>query len=183
MHPDFNCVRRPCKVHSADLYSDSKPSITTIKDQGTTLGPQDFLRTVSALCLYCHESVNRMKIRDAGGLRLFVTILQDEKSNKFVKEKIIKSLMQFAYDDLSLKVLQHAGLVPALVKLIEAHNAKTYNRHSCEEYICDMDKTPQEDFVNEPENIVTNTDDREDVHALSDNAGQNVSDPSDSSGR
>ena len=33
------------------------------------LGHQDFFRTVSALCLYCYESVNRMKIRDAGGLR------------------------------------------------------------------------------------------------------------------
>ena len=69
------------------------------------LGPQDYFRTVSALCLYCHESVNRMKIRDAGGLRLFVTILQDDvKATKIVKDKIIKSLMQFAYDDLSLKV-------------------------------------------------------------------------------
>ena len=40
-----------------------------------------------------------------GGLRLFVAILQDyiNTSNKVVKDKIIKSLMQFAYDDLSLK--------------------------------------------------------------------------------
>ena len=39
------------------------------------------------------------------GLRLFVAILQDDinTSNKVVKDKIIKSLMQFAYDDLSLK--------------------------------------------------------------------------------
>ena len=39
------------------------------------------------------------------GLRLFVAILQDDinTSNKVVKDKIIKSLMQFSYDDLSLK--------------------------------------------------------------------------------
>ena len=48
--------------------------------------------------------------------------------------------MQFAYDDLSLKVLQHAGLVPALVKLIETHNTKNFMKHSCEEFICDMNK-------------------------------------------
>ena len=41
---------------------------------------------------------------------MFVNILQDEISaSKVIKDKIIKSLMQFAYDDLSLKVLQHAG--------------------------------------------------------------------------
>ena len=38
------------------------------------------------------------------------------------------------------KVLQHAGLVPALVKLIEAHNTKNFMKHSCEEFICDMNK-------------------------------------------
>ena len=38
------------------------------------------------------------------------------------------------------QVLQHAGLVPALVKLIEAHNTKNFKKHSCEEFICDMNK-------------------------------------------
>ena len=112
------------------------------------LSPGDFFRTISALCLYCHESVNRMKIRDAGGLRLFVAILQDEAKDKIIKDKIIKSLMQFAYDDSSLKVLQYVGLVPALVKMIECYNVinKVTRDHTCEDFICnikhDVDEMP-----------------------------------------
>ena len=110
-------------------------------DQSLSQG--DFFRTISALCLYCHESVNRMKIRDGGGLRLFVAILHDPKRKKIIKDKIIKSLMQFAYDDLSLKVLQHVGLVPALVAIIENHNVlyKISRKHSCEEFICNIRET------------------------------------------
>ena len=113
----------------------------------------DDLTTVSALCLYCHESVNRMKIRDAGGLRLFVSILN--KDEEAVKFKIIKSLLQFAYDDLSLKVLQHSGLVPALVKILDDYNGKNYHQHSCEEFICDLDSEKEDvDDPVEEESIV-----------------------------
>ena len=66
-------------------------------DESNKLGQEDFNRLVHALTLYCHESVNRMKLRDAGGLRLFVQILQDDDRGKSIKEKIIKSLKQFAY--------------------------------------------------------------------------------------
>ena len=79
-----------------------------------------------------------MKLRDAGGLRLFVQILEDPQKDKNLKEKIIKSLMQFAYDDRSLKVLQYVGLVPALVNIIEEFNQKNYSKHSCEQFICDI---------------------------------------------
>merc|ERR1711971_941785 len=148
------------------------------------LGPQDFFRTVSALCLYCHESVNRMKIRDAGGLRLFVAILQDDinTSNKVVKDKIIKSLMQFSYDALSLKVLQHAGLVPALVMLIEKHNSRNYYKHSCEEFICDMNQklSDDEDVGDHPGD--KDNDELRDTIATADNAKENTSDQADTSG-
>ena len=40
---------------------------------------------------------------------------------------------------MSLKVLQHVGLVPALVNVIKVHNKAAAARHSCEEYICNMD--------------------------------------------
>lgn len=109
------------------------------------LSPGDFFRTVSALCLYCHESVNRMKLRDAGGLRLFVQILEDPQKDKNLKEKIIKSLMQFAYDDRSLKVLQCVGLVPALVNIIDEFNQKNCSIHSCEQFICDINADDNDD--------------------------------------
>ena len=127
------------------------------------LGQADFFRTISALCLYCHESVNRMKIRDAGGLRLFVSILKDQDKDKAVKDKVIKSLMQFAYDDLSLKVMQHVGLVPALVSTLEEYNNQNYVRHTCEEYICDMndDKDSNKCVVAEVISIKTVDEDTE----------------------
>ena len=109
------------------------------------LSPGDFFRTVSALCLYCHESVNRMKLRDAGGLRLFVQILEDPQKDKNLKEKIIKSLMQFAYDDRSLKVLQCVGLVPALVNIVDEFNQKNCSIHSCEQFICDINADDNDD--------------------------------------
>ena len=123
------------------------------------LGPADFFRTINALCLYCHESVNRMKIRDAGGLRLFVSILQDQDNNKdkAVKDKIIKSLMQFAYDDLSLKVMQHVGLVPALVRMLEEYHEQKYVKHSCEEYICDINDAQDLDKSDVPEVTLNKT--------------------------
>ena len=115
-------------------------------NENGALSQNDFFRTINALCLYCRESVNRMKIRDAGGLRLFVSILQDPEKNKLaVKNKIIKSLMQFSYDDMSLKVLQHVGLVPALVKMLEEYNDKHYVTHSCEQFICDQEQQDKEE--------------------------------------
>ena len=116
-------------------------------NESGALTQSDFFRTINALCLYCRESVNRMKIRDAGGLRLFVSILQDPEKDEAVKNKIIKSLMQFSYDDMSLKVLQHVGLVPALVKMLEEYNDKSFVTHSCEEFICDQEQQDQEDQI------------------------------------
>ena len=57
---------------------------------------------MTALCLYCRESVNRMKLREFGGLRLFVTLLGDDE-NKSLHNRILNSLLQFAYDDQGLK--------------------------------------------------------------------------------
>ena len=42
--------------------------------------------------------------------------------------------------DLLFKIAFCSGLVPALVKLIEKHNARNFQKHSCEEFICDMNK-------------------------------------------
>ena len=133
------------------------------------LAPGDFLRTVSALCLYCYESVNRMKMRDSGGLRLFVEILQDPLKDSVLKEKIIKSLMQFSYDDMSLKVLQHVGLVTALIDIISKYNQKNLAVHSCEKIICDM----QNDSEGKNENA------EEDCSKI-DNVEKNLSENNDS---
>ena len=95
--------------------------------------------------------INYFQLRDAGGLRLFVEILQDPLKDSVLKEKIIKSLMQFSYDDMSLKVLQHIGLVTALIDIINKYNQKNIAVHSCEKIICDMQNDSEEKNENTEE--------------------------------
>merc|ERR1711981_180292 len=64
---------------------------------------------------------------------------------------IIKSLMQFSYDDMSLKVLQHIGLVTALIDIISKYNQKNIAVHSCEKIICDMQNDSEEKNENTEE--------------------------------
>jgi hypothetical protein len=58
---------------------------------------------VLALCHLCAESVNRAKIRCAGGLPLILRIARDS-SAKSLRPFILKALVQFLYDEASLKV-------------------------------------------------------------------------------
>ena len=84
------------------------------------LTPKEVAHAVTALCLYCRESVNRMKLREHGGLRLFIKLLNDA-SKESLHDRIVNSLLQFAYDDLGLRVLQHHGIIPCLVGFVERY--------------------------------------------------------------
>ena len=79
------------------------------------LTEKEIAHCITALCLYCRESVNRMKLREFGGLRLFIELLNNPDQGK-IHDRIINSLLQFAYDDLGMRVLQHYGLIPCLVR-------------------------------------------------------------------
>ena len=79
----------------------------------------------TALCLYCRESVNRVKLRESGGCRLLVQVLLSrETSLAILHDRVVNSLLQFIYDNHSLNVLMDCGLVRALVGLLEDHMAR-----------------------------------------------------------
>jgi hypothetical protein len=63
------------------------------------------LRTemVLALCYLCRESVNRAKIRHAGGLPLMLRIIRN-CSTATVRSSVFNALVQFLYDENSLQV-------------------------------------------------------------------------------
>ena len=77
---------------------------------------------VTALCLYCRESVNRVKLREGGGCKLLVEVLVSRQPAILdLHDRVINSLLQFIYDNHSLNVLMDCGLVFALVALLEEH--------------------------------------------------------------
>jgi hypothetical protein len=58
---------------------------------------------VLALCYLCRESVNRAKIRRAGGLPLMLRIIRN-CSTATLRSSILNALVQFLYDETSLQV-------------------------------------------------------------------------------
>jgi len=85
---------------------------------------------ITALCLYCRESVNRMRLRDLGGCRLFVNVLNDgSRSN--LHDRVINSLLQFIYDNHSLNVFMNEGLIQSLVGFLEEHTEGNSVTHCC----------------------------------------------------
>lgn len=58
---------------------------------------------VLALCHLCAESVNRAKIRRAGGLPLMLRIARNPSATS-LRSFIFEALVQFLYDEASLKV-------------------------------------------------------------------------------
>jgi len=75
---------------------------------------------VTALCLYCRESVNRVKLRELGGCRVLIQVLDSDRL-VHLHDRVINSLLQFMYDNHSLNVLMSAGLIPSLVKFLETY--------------------------------------------------------------
>ncbi|XP_075745995.1 BTB/POZ domain-containing protein Rnb [Rhipicephalus microplus] len=68
----------------------------------------------SSLCRYSQESVNRIRIRESGGLGLLVQALSDQ-SRKELWSCCVCAILQFRYDEPSLAVLWSLDLVPTLV--------------------------------------------------------------------
>ena len=119
------------------------------------LTEKEVAHCITALCLYCRESVNRMKLRESNGLKLFVTILNDSaKSN--LHERIINSLLQLAYDEKGLLALQIEGIVPSLIKVLNSHVEKVRVPHAEHmdkkdvEKVEDMDESTNDEDTEKP---------------------------------
>lgn len=65
---------------------------------------------VLALCYLCRESVNRAKIRRAGGLPLMLRIIRN-CSTAAVQSSVFSALVQFLYDETSLQVRMSCSVI------------------------------------------------------------------------
>ena len=73
-----------------------------------------YSRGVRALCRYTRESVNRVKLRELGGLKIFVRVLKSRSGvDRDLHDVIIQCIKNFAYDNTSLIVLQNEGDNPS----------------------------------------------------------------------
>jgi len=115
---------------------------------------------MTALCLYCRESVNRVKLREAGGCKLFVEVLSSKEEEMMnLQDIVLNSLLQFIYDNHSLNVLMDQGLIPSLIQMLQEYS-DSYND---EDHKCDpVDVTVEED------NAGVNNTEQSDVKTFSD---------------
>ncbi len=67
--------------------------VDMLSSPSSPLSERETAHCVTALCLYCRESVNRMKLRECGGLRLFVRLL-GERDKARMHDRIVNSLLQ-----------------------------------------------------------------------------------------
>lgn len=74
---------------------------------------------VRTLCLYCRESVNRVRMREGGGCSVLVSVLASPATETVIRDTVLRSLLQFLYDNHSLNVLMSEGLIPCLVRLLQ----------------------------------------------------------------
>ena len=120
------------------------------------VSPSDVIRT---LCLYCRESVNRVRMREGGGCAVLVSVLANtDQTDAEVRDTVLRSLLQFLYDNHSLNVLMSEGLVPCLINLLELFMEETNMVHTCGD-IKNVDNT--EDTEPEPEKQETENQEEE----------------------
>ena len=109
-------------------------AITAMTDRAMSedLSSMEFATVVKALCHFSNESVNRIKLRESGALKLFVQLLASDVSrHKTVREQIIFCLPRFGYDALSLKVMGDEGIVSCLTNILDSYIEKHRYTHCC----------------------------------------------------
>ncbi|KAJ8347389.1 hypothetical protein SKAU_G00287900 [Synaphobranchus kaupii] len=67
-----------------------------------------------ALCLCCKEAVNRVKVKESGGLEVLIGFLSANQSHPLSRLAVL-AFVDFVYDESALEQLQGLGLVPLLV--------------------------------------------------------------------
>lgn len=116
---------------------------------------------ISALCQLAKEAVNRVKIREGGGLKVFLTTLRDDALAE-VHDRVVSSLLSFLYDDASLDTLLGEGLVDIL--LTHLQHCGGYRSHTPIDFCQDAEDLLEfsQDF---PSSTVQCTDSHRDISA------------------
>ncbi|KAG8433377.1 hypothetical protein GDO86_017599 [Hymenochirus boettgeri] len=90
--------------------------ITEAKDQLDA--PSRCLNLVRALCFCCREAVNRIRLKEHGGLELLLDFLRDSRYHT-VHYRITAAFLHFCYDLPSLAILSGRGLAPLLAERLD----------------------------------------------------------------
>ncbi|PWA17746.1 hypothetical protein CCH79_00008095 [Gambusia affinis] len=69
---------------------------------------------LKALCLCCKEAVNRVKVKENGGLEVLMTFLSSHQNHPLSRFAIL-ACVDFVFDESAMEQLQELGLVPVLV--------------------------------------------------------------------
>ncbi|XP_032686363.1 uncharacterized protein LOC116851238 isoform X2 [Odontomachus brunneus] len=110
------CLLMSCRLVLGTLGA--AELLITLTKNGSTNGELSRQLLVS-LCLFCQESVHRMKMK-AAGLEVFVILLKRPQLEKY-HFMLLDALMQFAYCDNSIITLTKHGLVEVLMtKLMDS---------------------------------------------------------------
>ncbi|XP_075034799.1 armadillo repeat-containing protein 5-like isoform X1 [Mixophyes fleayi] len=80
--------------------------------------PTRCLPVARALCLCCREALNRLRVRELGGLELLLELLRNPQYRSF-HHRITVAFLYFCHDTTSLALLGAAGLVPLLAERLE----------------------------------------------------------------
>lgn len=72
------------------------------------------LAILNIVCLCCKESVNRVKVRNFGGLKILCDTLNNEEYHK-IHDRVISALQCFVFDEAGLDVLLEHNLVSVLM--------------------------------------------------------------------
>jgi hypothetical protein len=68
---------------------------------------------INALCLACKESLNRVRIREQGGLIILLDLLNDEDL-EMIHNRLVGSLLCFLYDEPSIQILLSNNVITIL---------------------------------------------------------------------
>ncbi|GAB1608097.1 uncharacterized protein LOC115224252 [Argonauta hians] len=92
----------------------SSGGIQTLKNRfDTETSTARKVEILNALCLFCNEAVNRVKLRQSDVLVLFIGALNDAAYSA-LHNRVISALVNFLYDEVSFDLLLERGLVPVL---------------------------------------------------------------------
>ena len=133
---------------------------------------------INGMCLFCHEVVNRVRIRDEHGLELLLKFL-DNRHYSAIHYRIISALVCHLHDDPSMEVLLQNKLVLILIRhLKKCSGLKSLNLVETLMSIAEKEKSHEDlesSVVVEDVDIEVNTeceDKRADTDEILDSAGE-----------
>lgn len=92
------------------------------------------IEILNALCLFCNEAVNRVKLRQSDVLMLFIEALKDLIYST-LHNRIISALVNFLYDEVSFDMLLERGLVPVLFIHLQRCAGFSFNLPKTEPFV------------------------------------------------